>query len=107
MKGTTRLKIPLIGVHIGPVCIDGEPFTVTERGAPEGAHAHITDPKCRDPFLGWICAKDLSSLRVLLVHEIAHLAADAGHDDRWRRSVHRLGGRVTAAYRKRPRTKQP
>lgn len=101
-----RFKVPFIGVHIGPTCIDGEPFGLTERGLPEDAHAHCT-PKsgCRDPHRGFICAKTPSALHELIGHEIAHLAADAGHDDRWRRSMKRLGLRVPAAYRKKPRSK--
>ena len=99
-----RFKVPFVGVHIGPTCIDGEPFTITERGAVESSHAHIkTKAGNRDPYVGYICARDLDSLRKLLVHELAHLAANTGHDDRWRSKVHRLGGRVPAAYRKRPR----
>lgn len=94
-----RFKVPFKGVHIGPTCIDGSPFTQTERGDPEMAHAHTTG--C--PPVGFICAKTLSAFRELLVHEIAHLAADSGHTDSWRRSVRRLGGRVPAAYKKRPR----
>ena len=89
-----RFKVPLKGVHIGPKCIDGSEFE-----ADEDAHAHTKG--C--PPVGYICARSLSGLKALLIHELAHLAADAGHDDRWRRSVHRLGGRVPAAYKKRRR----
>lgn len=89
-----RFKVPLRGVHIGKTCVDGSEF---EPNA--DAHAHTTGV----PPVGWICAKTLSAFRELLVHEIAHLAADTGHDDQWRRSVHQLGGRVPAAYKKQPR----
>lgn len=89
-----RFKVPLRGVHIGKTCVDGSDY------APNSdAHAHLST--C--PNKGWICAKSLAAFRELLVHEIAHLAADTGHDDTWRRSVHKLGGRVPAAYKKRPR----
>jgi len=105
---TIKFKLPLRGVHIGPTCIDGEPFTVTERGDVESAHSHTTPrPGERDRYRGFICARDLDSLKKLFVHELAHLVADAGHDDRWRQSVRKLGGRVPAAYRKRPRKEAP
>jgi hypothetical protein len=92
-----RFKTPFRGVHIGPTCIDGTPY-----GPNDDAHAHISRAGLKRD-LGMICAKSVSSLRELLVHEIAHLAADTGHDDRWRRSVRRLGGRVPAAYKRKPR----
>ena len=89
-----RFKIPLTGVHIGPRCIDGSDYE-------PDADAHAHTKGCAP--VGYICAKTLSSFKELMVHELAHLAADAGHDDRWRKSVHRLGGRVPAAYKKRQR----
>ena len=91
-----RFKTPVKGVHIGSTCVDGSDWQPDEV-----AHAHTseTGPK----HVGFICARTLSDLRTLLVHEIAHLASDSGHDDKWRRSVHRLGGRVPAAYKKRHR----
>jgi len=76
--------------------VSGESFS------DEAAHAHVTGSQPRR-FVGFICAKTLTDLRDLLVHEIAHLAADTGHDDRWRRSVRRLGGRVPAAYKRKPK----
>lgn len=87
-----RFKKPVRGVCIGS-CIDGSPI-------PPGiaAHAHTSGG-----YVGFICASTRKDLVEHLVHEIAHLAADAGHDDRWRRSVRKLGGRVPAAYRKKPR----
>lgn len=102
---TTRFKVPLTGVHIGPTCVDGTEFghaVVDGKRQEVAAHAHTEGSK-RD--LGMICAKTLSELRELLVHEMAHLVTRTGHDDPWRRSVHRLGGKVEAAYRKRPRKK--
>jgi hypothetical protein len=91
-----RFKTPLRGIHIGPKCIDG-----SEYGINVDAHAHITGTGRE--FLGFVCAKTLTNLRELLVHEIGHLAADTGHDDQWRKSVRRLGGRVPAAYKRHPR----
>lgn len=89
-----RLRQPVRGIHIGPTCIDGSPF-----GETESAHAHTTG--CRP--VGYICARSKKDLAELLLHEIAHLASDSGHDDRWRRSLRRLSGHVPAAYRKKPR----
>ena len=87
-----RLKQPVRGIHVGPTCIDGQPF------APEvAAHAHISG--C--PPVGYICARSKHDLAEFLLHEIAHLASDSGHDDRWRRQLRRLGARVPAAYKKR------
>ncbi len=104
MREYTKIfKIPVKGVHIGPLCIDGTTFGKTEAlrgGQPAGAHAHTEE---KDRFRGWICAISPVELQHLLTHEIAHLATNAGHDDRWRRAVRCMGGRVEAAYQKRPR----
>ena len=99
-----RFKVPFRGVHIGPTCIDGSEFGTTTRNGQTyeiGAHAHCSG----DRPVGYICARSLSAFRELVIHEIAHLAADSGHDDRWRKTMRRLGGRVPAAYQKRPRKK--
>lgn len=95
-----RFKVPFRGVHIGPACIDGTPLDKDEM-----AHAHTKTGKQESKAFttGWICARSLSALRNHLVHELGHLASDTGHDDRWRRSVRRLGGRVPAAYKRKPR----
>jgi hypothetical protein len=92
-----RFKTPLRGIHIGPTCVDGSDY---EPDA--AAHAHITGSGLKRD-LGMVCAKTLTDLRDLLVHELAHLAADTGHNDHWRSSVRRLGGRVPAAYKRKPR----
>lgn len=89
-----RFKVPFRGVHVGTTCVDGSPFK-----SDEDAHAHTTG--CNQT--GWICARSLTAFRELLIHEIAHLASDQGHTDSWRKSVRKLGGRVPAAYRKKPR----
>jgi hypothetical protein len=93
-----RFKTPLKGVHIGPTCADGTPWDKREE-----AHAHIKESGSRG-LVGYVCARSLASLKRHLVHELAHLAADAGHNDQWRKSVKRLGARVPAAYKKRRRT---
>ena len=97
-----RFRVAFKGVHIGPTCVTGEAYGTTWVNGIEydvAAHAHTTG--C--PPVGWVCAKTKKDLAVEILHELAHLAADTGHDDRWRKSVHRLGGRVPAAYKKRPR----
>ena len=93
-----RLKQPVRGIHIGG-CVDGS--AIPEDKA---AHAHLTgsSPKWA---IGYICAQSIPDLEYALLHEVAHLAADSGHDDLWRRRLKRLSGRVPAAYRKRPRKK--
>jgi len=91
-----RFKTPVRGIHIGG-CVDGSTLPDTV-----GAHAHITGSKPAR-YVGYICAQSKRELAEFLLHELAHLAANTGHDDDWRRSVHRLGGRVPAAYKKRPR----
>ena len=100
-----RFKQPVRGIHIGRTCVDGTPFRPDE-----AAHAHANPaPGAKHDSakwtLGYICARSKRDLSDFLLHEIAHLAADAGHDDRWRKSLRRLGGRVPAAYRKKPRRK--
>lgn len=89
-----RFKVPLRGVHIGSACIDG-----SEYGEGIEAHTHHKG----SPPIGYICARSMRAFKEHLIHELAHLAADAGHDDKWRRSVRELGGRVPAAYKKRSR----
>ncbi len=95
-----RLKQPVRGIHIGSTCVDGSPW-----GEGEMAHAHASRGRQDSAkwTTGYICARSKKDLATHLIHEIAHLAADSGHDDRWRKSVRKLGGRVPAAYRKRPR----
>lgn len=64
------------------------------------AHAHTRGEK-----KGWICIRGWRRLyqRALLIHELAHILTSAGHDDRWRKKVRELGGRVEARYQKQER----
>lgn len=70
------------------------------------AHAHTSGKR-----FGWLCflsAKRLAA-RELVIHELAHLLAGKGHDDRWRAKVLELGGTIDEvpgllrSYRKRAR----
>ena len=89
-----RFKKPVRGVCIG-CCVDGSKIP-----ADIAAHAHTAGA-----YVGFICAPTRKDLVEHLIHEMAHLASDSGHDDSWRKSVRKLGGRVPAAYRKKPRRK--
>ena len=63
------------------------------------AKAHAHDSKT-DPYCGWLCflsAKRLSC-RELLLHELAHLIAKAGHVDKWRKVLLDLGGTLDEVY---------
>lgn len=71
------------------------------------AHAH-----CHGSHAGWLCFRRADRLRCreLVIHELAHLVAGAGHTDAWRAAVIKLGGTLDAvpgvlrSYHKRGRT---
>ena len=91
---SVRFKQEVRGYCIG-CCITGE------RLPPDiEAHAHISgsEPKWA---VGYICARSMKDLRGALYHELAHLIADAGHDDKWRKEMNRLGARIPARHQKR------
>lgn len=91
-----RFKQPVRGIHIGG-CIDGNPLPPDVV-----AHAHLGSSYPKG-YIGYICARSKSDLFEALLHELAHLAADSGHDEKWRKSLRKLGGHVPAANRKKPR----
>jgi hypothetical protein len=91
-----RLKQPVRGIHIGG-CVTGEPLP-----ADILAHAHISSTSPRWAH-GYICAHTKRDLLTALLEELAHLGADAGHNDSWRRKMRGLGARIPAAHRKRLR----
>jgi len=72
------------------------------------AHSHI-----KGHYKGWICF--LSERRLdsneLMLHEVAHVISESGHDDKWRETVLRIGGTLDAvpgllkSYHKRTRLK--
>lgn len=97
MRSTgAQFKQPLRGYAIG-CCVTGErlPDDVD-------AHAHLvgSEPKWA---VGFICARSLKALRSTLLHELAHLAAGSGHTEPWRRQMRRLGARIPAHGRRKPR----
>ena len=55
------------------------------------AHAHFSSDA---PYGGWICVLSAKRLddRLLMLHEAAHVLADAGHVDKWRRVLLEIGG---------------
>lgn len=58
------------------------------------AKAHSHDSNSFLDFGGWICflsAKRLTA-RELVLHELAHILAPGGHNDKWRAKVLEIGG---------------
>lgn len=92
-----RFKQPVRGFHIGG-CVTGEalPDDVA-------AHAHLrgSEPKWA---IGYICAGTRRELVGTLLHELAHLIANDGHGEPWRREMRRLGARIPARHRLKPRS---
>jgi hypothetical protein len=62
----------------------------------EVAHAHLSGK-----YHSWVCVRDHRDLNATtLRHELAHLlTGHAIHNERWRRAVRSLGGRVEQRYR--------
>ncbi len=81
MRGKRR---KLMGVHVGPNCIDGS------RLGSEHAHAH-TDK--RRKYYGWICFRQKYwPVEKTQIHELAHILTGDGHTARWRAKYVELGG---------------
>lgn len=82
----------LKGLAVGG-CVDPARETRMEGGTL--AHCHVSR-KGRVDFDGWICVKSARVLgfRLLLLHEVGHLLTRRGHDDRWRKKVRAIGGRL-------------
>jgi hypothetical protein len=88
------------GIYVGG-CIDrgeGSCFRAS-------AHAHCFPGNLN---FGWICIRSRHKIynskgefSRLLIHEIAHIVSRSGHNDKWRETVHSLGGAITARYIKR------
>lgn len=87
------------------------------------AHAHNSKQNTRnfDVYFGWICIRSLARLGQhhavaqndgstlividkpsrLLMHEYAHILCEGhGHDDKWRRTMKRLGQPIPKQYQK-------
>jgi hypothetical protein len=62
------------------------------------AHAHVD----ADHLHGWLCFADIADLNPTTVtHELAHvLRRNYRHDEAWKRTVRKLGGRVERRYLK-------
>lgn len=62
------------------------------------AHAHVYQ---RSKYSGWICVHKPADLnKCTMIHEIAHLTVGHGiHNERWRKAVRKLGGRIEHQYR--------
>jgi hypothetical protein len=89
------LKLPIVkGVCVGG-CIDPEDEAFN---GSLFAHAHIKD----DPIPGWICFKSryllLPKFECLHLHELAHLVSGIGHNERFRRALLSIGGRLDGCY---------
>jgi hypothetical protein len=97
LNGRIKFKQPVRGFNVGG-CVTGGPLPEDQI-----AHAHLagSSPKWAQ---GFICAVSHPALIHALLHELAHLIANTGHDDRWRREMRRLGVRVPAEHRKKPKT---
>lgn len=82
------------GFYIGKTCLfDGHKIK-------ERAHAHIPSDK-GGRCVGWICIRDGQYLwtinnkpSMLLLHEVAHILSDSGHNKKWRETYHKLGGKL-------------
>lgn len=83
--------------RIRGVCLFGciDPSGATPLRAEHEAHVHV-DRSARVAFEGWICIRTARALgfRELLLHEVAHLLTRRGHDERWRRKVREIGGKL-------------
>lgn len=94
---TDRLRLStrhpaLRGIAIGH-CVDGREIAWDDAIL---GHAH----RSGDARPGWICFGSLKYLNPTNVtHELAHLISnEAGHGERWKRTVRELGGRVERRY---------
>lgn len=89
----------LKGVYVGG-CINGINWDQTKYGGVFTrnviplAHAHTS--RIINP--GWMCLQHENYLQepYLLIHELAHILSDQGHNDRWRKKVLELGGTLDA-----------
>jgi predicted metal-dependent hydrolase len=87
----------LRGVCVG-ACPDGKAYLRDHR-----AHGHLEPPGYK--YRNWICvATPYDFNATTIAHELAHLLVGHEiHNDRWRRQMRALGGRVERRYQKRPR----
>ncbi len=108
MQYAELLADPVVrGVTVGE-CVDGAEWGETA-DYKEVAHAHTRST--HDRYVGHICVKSWDDLfeghqmrvSAVVLEELAHLRADAGHTEAWRREMHKLGVSVPPMHRKRKR----
>jgi hypothetical protein len=91
-------------------CVNHDDWQDTDDGVHcyrEQAHAHVKG--CDHP--GWICVRNPrhvlsgSSRHVsgLLLHELAHLISQSGHNETWRQTMRGLGQTIPKQYQRRAR----
>lgn len=105
MRYSELLADPAVrGVTIGE-CIDGSEWSDT-RDYSVIAHAHTLSTHDRYP--GHICVRSWDDLfeghqmrvSAVVLEELAHLRADAGHTEAWRKEMRKLGVAVPPMHRK-------
>jgi hypothetical protein len=71
-------------------------------GKTDHAHAHLKprleSERKEGPWAGWLCVRSLTALnnKPLMLHELAHLLTNEGHNDKWRRKLLKIGGTLKA-----------
>jgi hypothetical protein len=91
------------GISIG-CCVDGTAWKDT-RDYTVHAHAHLGPGR----YFGRICVRSWADLfrgqtkhvSDVVLEELAHLRAQAGHTEPWRREMRKLGAPIPAHHRRR------
>lgn len=97
---------PNVPVFIGG-CIDRGRGSSFRRKA----HAHISG--CTNA--GFICVRSIKRVFMrdgirpshLMIHELAHIVSNQGHTDKWRKTVHKLGGHLNYWEKKKKKARFP
>jgi len=80
------------GVFVGGCCCPWE-----EKPDPKETLAHAHLQKDGGIFRGWICfSSEKIPNKYVVIHELSHLISETGHSKRWRETVLKLGGKITA-----------
>jgi hypothetical protein len=93
------MKPDVIGVYVGG-CIETGLGSIKAN-----AHTHIGTI---DPHRGWVCFQHPENLANAntRMHELAHIRTGAGHADKWRVEMTRLGQPISPRYQRRKRRKR-